>query len=124
MSQTTILYGIANCDTVKKARKWLQSHEIAHEFHDYKKSGIDKANLTRWSKELGWENLLNKRGTTWRKFSDDDKSNLTQTRAIELMLENTSVIKRPVVSINGKLLLGFDESAWANTFGTETSKSQ
>jgi Spx/MgsR family transcriptional regulator len=97
----------------------MQANDIAYEFHDYKKSGIDKKSLTQWSKELGWENLLNKRGTTWRKLPEDQKSDLTQTRAIELLLENTSMIKRPVVSVNGNLLLGFDEASWSSTFGID-----
>ncbi len=110
------VFGIPNCDTVKKARQWLDAHEISHEFHDYKKKGIDKPTLTQWCKTLGWETLVNKRGTTWRKLPDADKQGLTQARAIQLMLDNTSLIKRPIIDTGSTLLAGFDEASYSDTF--------
>ena len=108
----TTLYGISNCDTIKKAKRWLDDNNIAYDFHDYKKSGIDKKSLQAWCSEFGFESLLNKRGTTWRKLDDSLKENVDEAAAIEIMLENHSVIKRPVL-ISGKTrILGFDESAY------------
>ncbi|NND90436.1 MAG: ArsC family reductase [Granulosicoccus sp.] len=109
---TVRVYGIANCDTVRKARRWLDAQSIEHAFHDYKKQGIDKPTLTRWCEVLGWESLLNRRGTTWRKLADADKQALTQARAIELMLDNTSLIKRPVIDTGQQLIAGFDEEQY------------
>jgi arsenate reductase len=111
-----ILYGIPNCDTVKKARDWLGSHDIAFSFHDYKKSGVDRFLLERWCDELGWEVLLNKAGTTFRKLPADDKNNLDQHTAISLMMTNPSMIKRPVVEGAGVLLVGFKPDLWQATF--------
>ncbi|MFK7889385.1 MAG: ArsC family reductase [Granulosicoccus sp.] len=113
MEKKVVLYGIANCDTVRKARKWMEAKSIDYEFHDYKKAGIDKEALEKWCKNFGWENLINKRGTTWRKLADEEKSDLTKASAIALMMKNTSVIKRPIVSLDDTWLLGFDEKAWA-----------
>ena len=105
------LYGIPNCDSVKKAKRWLSEHEIDYEFHDYKKLGADKTTLKLWSQAVGWETLLNKRGTTWRKLSDADRgSELNENRAIQLMIENSSLIKRPVVTLDDTVMVGFDES--------------
>ena len=106
---TTTLYGIANCDTVKKSRKWLDSHNITYEFHDYKKKGIDKSTLKAWSETVGWETLLNRRGTTWRQLDDADKEGISENRAIELMLEHNSMIKRPVIKQGELILVGFSE---------------
>lgn len=117
MADTVTVYGIPNCDTLKKSRKWLEAHGVSHEFHDYKKKGIDKATLAHWCKELGWEVLLNKRGTTWRKLDDADKQDLTEARAIALMMDNTSLIKRPVIVSGDQLLVGFDEARYQSTFG-------
>lgn len=117
MAETVTLYGIPNCDTVRKARKWLDAHDIAYEFHDYKKKGISKTALTGWCRELGWETLLNRRGTTWRKLDEADRENLNQTRAIALMMDNTSLIKRPVVVADATLLVGFDEAQYQQQFG-------
>lgn len=111
------IFGISNCDTMKKARKWLTEHEREYEFHDYKKHGIDEATLTHWCESLGWETLLNRRGTTWRKLDDNDKQDLSQGRAIELMMANTSLIKRPVILRGETLLVGFDEARYQSTFG-------
>lgn len=111
-----IVYGIPNCDTVKKARKWLDAHDVSYTFHDYKKSGIDKGTLSAWSKELGWEPLLNRRGTTWRKLDDAVKEGVDEARALSLMVEHTSMIKRPVIQAGSKLLLGFDEQQYQDVF--------
>jgi len=112
MADSITVFGIPNCDTVKKARKWLNAQSISHDFHDYKKKGIDAQTLGVWCDALGWESLVNRRGTTWRKLDDADKENLNQESAIELMINNTSLIKRPVIDNAGELLLGFDEAAY------------
>lgn len=106
------LYGISNCDTIKKAKHWLKEHDIDFHFHDYKKMGVDAASLKQWSAELGYEKLLNQRGTTWRKLSDDDKANLDEEKAIRIMLDNTSIIKRPVLDTGKVRILGFDQSQY------------
>jgi arsenate reductase (glutaredoxin) len=107
------VYGIKNCDTVKKARAWLDSHGVAYSFHDYKAEGIDKARLLRWAKEVGWETLLNRAGTTFRKLDDAAKAGLNESRAIALMLEQPSMIKRPVLDLGGKLVVGFKPEIYA-----------
>ena len=101
------IYGIKNCDTMKKARAWLDKHGVDYSFHDYKTAGIDKDRLLRWSKSVGWETLLNKAGTTFRKLPDAEKENLTEKKAMALMLAQPSMIKRPVLDTGGKLLVGF-----------------
>lgn len=106
------LYGIPNCDTVKKARAWLDSHGVAYAFHDYKKAGIDAASLGRWIDALGWETVLNRAGTTFRKLSDGDKADLDREKAIALMLGQPSMIKRPIVEGDGVLVAGFKPDAW------------
>ena len=106
------LYGIPNCDTMKKARKWLDGHGVSYEFHDYKKAGIEKKTLTTWCDKVGYEVLLNTRGTTWRKLDAAQKEGVTAARAIALMAEQPSIIKRPVMVSGSKLLVGFDEPAW------------
>ncbi|MBL0924136.1 MAG: arsenate reductase [Sphingomonadaceae bacterium] len=105
---TITLYGIPNCDTVKKARTYLDGRGVSYHFHDYKKAGVAKADLERWSKEVGWEKLLNKAGTTFRKLPDADKADIDKSKAITLMLANPSMIKRPVVEGGKTLLVGFD----------------
>ena len=109
---TIQLYGIPNCDTVKKARKWLEEAGIDHVFHDYKKEGADPARLARWVDAAGWEVLLNRRGTTFRKLPDDQKDGIDRDRAIALMVEHPSMIKRPVVEHDGGLLVGFSQGDW------------
>ncbi|OYU86752.1 MAG: ArsC family reductase [Bradyrhizobiaceae bacterium PARB1] len=109
----TTIYGIKNCDTMKKARTWLDSHDVAYDFHDYKASGIDKAHLQRWSKTVGWETLLNRAGTTFRKLDETAKKGLTEAKAIALMLEQPSMIKRPVLEAGGKILVGFKPDIYA-----------
>nr|WP_294850828.1 ArsC family reductase [uncultured Sphingomonas sp.] len=112
-----ILYGISNCDTVKKARRWLDEHGVAYAFHDYKKSGIDAGTLRQWAGEAGWEKLLNRAGTTFRKLSDADKQDVDEAKAIALMMAHTSMIKRPVITGAGPLLVGFDADRFAAAFG-------
>ena len=107
MANSITIYGIKNCDTMKKARAWLDSHGVTYSFHDYKSEGIDRARLAKWAKEVGWETLLNRAGTTFRKLGDADKEKLTEARAISLMLAQPSMIKRPVLDLGGKLLVGF-----------------
>jgi arsenate reductase (glutaredoxin) len=105
------IYGIPNCDTIKKTLNWFKENKIDFEFHDYKKSPITKSKLEAWSKKVGWDILLNKKGTTWRKLPVDQQGKITtQTAAIKLMMENNSIIKRPVVEDGEKLLVGFNET--------------
>ncbi len=109
-----IVYGIKNCDTVKKALTWLKENNKAFDFHDYKKEGISEAKLKEWCKQVGWEVLLNKRGTTWKQLSDEAKEAVTgEAKSILLMKEKTSIIKRPLIEKDGKVLVvGFDEKAY------------
>ena len=107
------IYGIRNCDTMKKARAWLQAHDVPCEFHDYKVAGIDRPRLDRWIKAVGWEVLLNRAGTTFRKLPDAAKSGLTEARAIKLMLEQPSMIKRPVLERGTALLVGFSPEKYS-----------
>ncbi len=109
----TIVYGIKNCDTMKKARAWLDANGVSYAFHDYKVAGIDRATLERWASTVGWEPLLNRAGTTFRKLAEQQKTNLTQARAIELMLEQPSMIKRPVLERGKTLLVGFSPEKYA-----------
>ena len=110
------IYGIKNCDTMKKARSWLDAHKVAYAFHDYKASGIDKAMLADWVKAVGWETLLNRAGTTFKKLHDADKENVTEKKALALMLTQPSMIKRPVLDTGKKLLVGFKPETYAATF--------
>ena len=110
------LYGIRNCDTVKKARAWLDARGIPYDFHDYKVAGIDAARLRSWVAEFGWEKVLNRAGTTFRKLPDADKAGLDADKAVALMLDQTSMIKRPLLDLGGRRLLGFDADAWLAAF--------
>jgi arsenate reductase (glutaredoxin) len=110
-------YGIPNCDTVKKARTWLDARGIVFSFHDYKKAGADAAKLAAWCEVMGWETVLNRAGTTFKKLPDADKADLTQAKAIALMLAQPSMIKRPVVEHSGGLLVGFKPAEWEAAFG-------
>jgi len=102
------VYGIRNCDTMKKARAWLDGHGVAYTFHDYKVAGIDRARLAEWAKRAGWEALLNRAGTTFRKLPEADKASLSEAKAMALMMAQPSMIKRPVIEARGgKLLVGF-----------------
>jgi arsenate reductase len=116
-SKQITIYGIKNCDTMKKARAWLDAKGVAYAFHDYKAEGIDKATLERWAKEVGWETLLNRAGTTFRKLPDAQRENVTEKKAIALMVEQPSMIKRPVLDVGGKLLVGFKPEVYAKAFG-------
>jgi arsenate reductase (glutaredoxin) len=105
------IYGIKNCDTMKKARAWLDGHDVAYAFHDYKAAGISHATLETWARAVGWETLLNRAGTTFRKLPEADKDGLTGKKAIALMLAQPSMIKRPVLDHGGALLVGFKPEA-------------
>jgi len=107
------IYGIRNCDTMKKARAWLEAHGVDHDFHDYKVAGIERAKLEAWAKVLGWEVLLNRAGTTFRKLPDAARANLTEPRAMKLMLEQPSMIKRPVLERGKTLLVGFSPEKYS-----------
>ena len=102
------MYGIANCDTIRKARRWLDEQSVDYRFHDYRKDGIDRAQLQTLADELGWENLLNRRGTTWRRLSDAEREGLNSDRAIALLLQYPAMIKRPLLDTGSQRLLGFD----------------
>jgi arsenate reductase (glutaredoxin) len=112
------VYGIKNCNTVKSALEWLKKHKVEFEFHDYKSKGITEAKLKDWSKQVGWESLVNKRGTTWRQLDEAVQKKITsETAAIALMKDKTSVIKRPLIERDGKVVaLGFDESDYKKNF--------
>ena len=110
----TTIYGIKNCDTMKKARAWLDQHGIDHAFHDYKTQGVAREQLESWAKQVGWETLLNRAGTTFKKLPEVDKAGLTEEKAIALMLAQPSMIKRPVLELSGgKLLVGFKPEEYA-----------
>jgi Spx/MgsR family transcriptional regulator len=110
---TVTMYGIKNCDTIKKARAWLDGNAIAYDFHDYKTAGVDPARLARWIAAEGWETVLNRAGTTFRKLADADKADLDAARATALMLAQPSMIKRPVLEHPGGLLIGFAPDRYA-----------
>jgi Spx/MgsR family transcriptional regulator len=110
------MYGIPNCDTVKKARTWLEARGIAFGFHDYRKQGVDEAALRGWVAEAGWEKLLNRAGTTFRKLPEDQRADIDAQKAIAIMLANPSAIKRPVVTGAGAVIVGFKPEDWAARF--------
>jgi arsenate reductase (glutaredoxin) len=112
----TTLYGIKNCDTMKKARVWLDAHKVAYGFHDYKVAGIDKTTLDGWAKKVGWEALINRAGTTFRKLPEAEREGLTEKKAIALMLAQPSMIKRPVLDQGGKLTVGFKPEVYEQVF--------
>ena len=114
---TTTVFGIKNCDTMKKAFTWLDTHGIAHEFHDYKKLGVTQAQLSRWCREAGWEAVLNRAGQTFRKLPEADRQDLNQTKAIALMTAQPSMIKRPIVERDGRVEIGFKPERYAGFFG-------
>lgn len=111
------LYGIPNCDTIKKARKWLEENGVDYEFHNYKKDGVPEKELRTWVKQAGWETLLNRRGTTWRKLDESVRENIDEASAIGIMLENASIIKRPVLTNGKSLLIGFKADEYSATLG-------
>ena len=110
------LYGIRNCDNVKKARAWLDAAHVSYDFHDYKTAGIDEARLRGWARELGWERLLNRGGTTFRQLPDADKQDLNEDKAIALMLASPSMIRRPVVDLGDLRLVGFSDDLYRDAF--------
>jgi arsenate reductase len=116
MAKPITIYGIKNCDTMKKARAWLDKRGVAYAFHDYRAAGIEASRLETWSREVGWETLINRAGTTFRALSDKDKSDLTEKKAIALMAAQPSMIKRPVLDVGGKLLVGFKPEQYAQAF--------
>lgn len=113
----TTLYGIKNCDTMKKARTWLDQHGVQYEFHDYKASGIERDKLEAWCKKVGWEVLLNRAGATFRKLPESDRADLNERKAVALMLAQPSMIKRPVLERGGKLLVGFQPAEYQTALG-------
>ncbi|OQW53050.1 MAG: arsenate reductase [Proteobacteria bacterium SG_bin9] len=119
MAKSATIYGIKNCDTMKKARAWLDDHGVAYDFHDYKAVGIDKPHLVKWCERAGWETMLNRAGTTFRALPDADKANLTEAKAIKLMLAQPSMIKRPVLELGSKILVGFKPDIYAKETGAK-----
>jgi arsenate reductase (glutaredoxin) len=117
---TITIYGIKNCDTMKKARAWLDDHGVAYEFHDYKAAGAPEHRLKQWSDRLGWETLLNRAGTTFRKLPDAEKEGLNEKKALALMLEQPSMIKRPVLEMGAKILVGFKPEIYAKEVKAKT----
>lgn len=117
---SNIIYGIKNCDTMKKARAWLDTHGVAYAFHDYKAAGVEKDKLKQWSDKVGWETLLNRAGTTFKKLPDAEREGLSEKKALALMLAQPSMIKRPVLEIGGKLLVGFKPDIYAREVGAKT----
>jgi arsenate reductase len=122
MTKSITIYGIKNCDTMKKARAWLDSHGVAYGFHDYKTEGIARETLKDWCDELGWEVLLNRAGTTFRKLPEADRDDLNERKALALMLAQPSMIKRPVLDVGGKLLVGFKPEVYAKEVVTGGSR--
>ena len=118
MAAAVTIYGIRNCDTMKKARAWLDARGIAYDFHDYKAAGIDAARLAGWARQVGWETLLNRSGTTFRKLPDADREGLAERKALALMRDQPSMIKRPVLEFGGRLIVGFKPEIYAEAFGT------
>ena len=107
------IHGIKSCDTMKKAFAWLDAKGVAYRFHDYKTAGLDRAILESWVTQLGWEALVNRAGTTFRKLPDEQKQDLDATKAVALMLAQPSMVKPPVLDVGGRLLVGFAPDAWA-----------
>ena len=123
MADAVVIYGIKNCDTMKKARAWLEARDIPYAFHDYKTQGVERRRLDTWAGKVGWEKLLNRAGTTFRKLPDKDKQALTEKKAITLMLDQPSIIRRPVIEIGGRLLVGFDAPEYEQAFASFTAKA-
>jgi len=113
---TITMYGIKNCDTIARARKWLESNSVDYGFHDYKTAGIDRARLAAWVEELGWETLLNRAGTTFRKLTESDRQNIGPDKAIALMLAQPSMIKRPVLDLGDRRIVGFKSGNYEALF--------
>ena len=111
------IYGIKACDTMKKARDWLAANGVIHAFHDYKQVGIDRATLQQWVDQVGWDVVLNRAGTTFRKLPDADRQDLTSDKAVALMLAQPSMIKRPILDVDGRLTVGFKPDIYAARLG-------
>lgn len=111
-----VMYGIPNCDTIKKAKKWLEAADIAFDFHDYRKQGINAELVEHFCQQLGWENVINKRGTTYRQLSDEQKAQLDNTNVVALLVEQPAMIKRPILDSNGKFTLGFKAEQYQTLF--------
>lgn len=117
MNDSVTVYGISNCDTIRKAKSWLDKNNVQYSFHDYRKQGLDINLLNKWVDVLGWESLLNKRGTTWRKLADEVKDKVDRASAIGIMLDNPAIIKRPLLIKGNELTLGFSDSQYRAIFG-------
>ena len=113
---TTTVYGITNCDTVRRARRWLDGRGLVYRFHDFRRDGLDAATLEGWAQAVGWETLLNRRGTTWRRLDPAQRDNLDAGRAIRLMQEQPTLIRRPVIEMEDDIMVGFDEQAIARKY--------
>ena len=116
MAEKITLYGIANCDTIRKARGWLREHDVDFVFHDYRKQGLTPELLSSMTGQLGWEAMLNRRGTTWRSLPEDTRENIDETSAGSLMLDNPAIIKRPILDVAGSLHLGFSNQQYEEIF--------
>lgn len=112
----TTLYGIKNCDTVRKARKWLEAHDVPFTFHDFRSGGLDKGDLHAWAEAMDWETLLNRRGTTWRKLPEEQRDGIDEEKAIQLMLDNPTLIKRPVLITGKQVHVGFRPGEYETIF--------
>jgi arsenate reductase (glutaredoxin) len=112
----TTLVGIKNCDSVKKARKWLDAHAIDYTFHDLREQGVEKSELTKWLDAIGWETLLNRRSTSWKQLAESDRSDIDRDKALELMLINPTLIKRPVLITDNVIRTGFNEAEHQSLF--------
>ncbi|MBM4898854.1 ArsC family reductase [Vibrio parahaemolyticus] len=115
---TITMFGIPNCDTIKKAKKWLEAENIAFDFHDYRKQGIDAQMVTEFCQALGWEQVLNKRGTTFRQLTQEQKDTLNEEYAIALLVDNPAMIKRPILNVDGQLHIGFKADQYATIFNS------
>ncbi len=116
MTKSVTIHGIKACDTMKKARAWLETHDVAYAFHDYKAQGVERGVLKEWARVVGWETLLNRAGTTFRKLPDASKIGLDEGKAVALMLAQPSMIKRPVLDVGGALIVGFKPETYAKAF--------
>ncbi len=113
---TITMFGIPNCDTIKKAKKWLDAENISYDFHDYRKQGIDQSMVEDFCQALGWENVLNKRGTTYRQLTQEQKDSLNETTAVALLVEQPAMIKRPILRVENQLYIGFKAEQYSNIF--------
>ena len=116
MTESVVMYGISNCDTIKKAKNWLDNKDIEYRFHDYRKQGLEVQLLNHWVDILGWEALLNRRGTSWRKLSEQQKQSIDRNSAIEIMFDNPAIIKRPLLAKGGNYYAGFSNSQYQELF--------